>query len=59
MHFAIGSAYFGLQQWAEAKQAFEKAAEINANDASAAYNVAVVSIMRITTTKRFHGIAKC
>jgi tetratricopeptide (TPR) repeat protein len=40
-HFELGSAYFGLQQWPEARQAFQKAAEIEPKDAAAAYNVAV------------------
>jgi tetratricopeptide (TPR) repeat protein len=41
MHFVLGRAYFGLEQWHEAGQAFTKAAERDARDWSAAYNVAV------------------
>jgi tetratricopeptide (TPR) repeat protein len=41
MHFELGSAYFELRQWPEAQRAFQKAAEMNPRDATAAYNVAV------------------
>src|SRR5207247_2599548 len=41
MHFALGSAYFELRQYAEATQAFQKAAELAPKDAAAAYNVAL------------------
>jgi superkiller protein 3 len=41
MHFELGSAYFELKDWAEAVQAYQKAATISPKDPSAAYNVAV------------------
>jgi tetratricopeptide (TPR) repeat protein len=40
MHFALGSAYFEKKDWAQAAQAFEKAAQLNPADDDAAYNVA-------------------
>ena len=41
MHFALGSAYFEAENFILAKQSFEKAAELEAKDDSAAYNVGV------------------
>jgi tetratricopeptide (TPR) repeat protein len=40
MHFQLGSAYFELGQWPEAQQAFQKSAEMDAKDSTAAFNVA-------------------
>ena len=41
MHFALGSAYFSLEQWADAGQTFKKAAELDPKDSASAYNVAL------------------
>lgn len=41
MHFTRGSAYFDIENWEFARQSFEKAAQLNPKDASAAYNVAL------------------
>ena len=41
MHFTLGTAYFETENWPLAQQSFEKAAELNATDESALYNVAV------------------
>jgi len=41
MHFELGSAYFGLEMWPEAQQAFKQAADMDPKDADSAYNVAV------------------
>ena len=41
MHFALGSAYFGLERWKDAALAFESAARLDPTDAAAAFNVAV------------------
>lgn len=41
MHFTLGSAYFGAENWELARQSFEKAAELDPKDDNAAYNVAI------------------
>jgi tetratricopeptide (TPR) repeat protein len=41
MHFRLGSAYFEMEEWQSARQAFEKAAELNVQSSAAAYNVAL------------------
>lgn len=41
MHFKLGSAYFGVENWEFAKQSFEKAAELSLKDDAAPYNVAI------------------
>lgn len=41
MHFALGRALFGLERWSEARAAFAQAAEMDAANDSAAYNVAL------------------
>jgi tetratricopeptide (TPR) repeat protein len=41
MHFALGDAYFGLQQWSLAEQSYEMAAKLDPKDAAAAYNIAL------------------
>jgi tetratricopeptide (TPR) repeat protein len=41
MHFRLGSAYFGVENWEFAKQSFERAAELDPKDDAAAYNVAL------------------
>jgi tetratricopeptide (TPR) repeat protein len=41
MHFALGSALFDLKQYAEAAQAYEKAAELSPNESGSTYNVAL------------------
>ena len=41
MHFTLGSAYFGTENWELARQSFGKAAELDPKDDTAAYNVAV------------------
>ena len=41
MHFELGSAYFGAENWQLAEASFEKAAELTPTDSNAAYNVAV------------------
>ena len=41
MHFHLGSAYFDLENWAFAKDSFEKAAELDPKDAASAFNVAL------------------
>jgi tetratricopeptide (TPR) repeat protein len=43
MHFTLGSAYFGTENWELSKQSFEKAAELDPTDDAAAYNVAICS----------------
>jgi tetratricopeptide (TPR) repeat protein len=40
MHAALGSAYFGLQDWSQAASAYRKAAEMDPDDADAAFNAA-------------------
>jgi tetratricopeptide (TPR) repeat protein len=40
MHFALGSAYFGSEDWPHAASAYKKAAELDPADATAAYNTA-------------------
>jgi tetratricopeptide (TPR) repeat protein len=40
MHAALGSAYFGLQDWSQAASAYGKAAEMDPADADAAFNTA-------------------
>ena len=46
MHFTLGSSYFETEHWELARQSFEKAADLNPKDDSAAYNVAV-SLVRL------------
>jgi tetratricopeptide (TPR) repeat protein len=41
MHFKLGSAYFEVENWEFARQSFEKAAQLDAKDDAAAYNVAL------------------
>jgi tetratricopeptide (TPR) repeat protein len=41
IHFELGNAYFGLQKWPEAQQAYRMAAELDPKCAYSAYNVAV------------------
>jgi tetratricopeptide (TPR) repeat protein len=41
MHFHLSTAYFDMENWQLAQQSFEKAAELNAKDAAASYNVAL------------------
>lgn len=41
MHFALGDAYFELQQWSLAEQSYEIAAKLDTKDWSAAYNIAL------------------
>ncbi|MFL6353048.1 MAG: trypsin-like peptidase domain-containing protein [Bryobacteraceae bacterium] len=41
MHFRLGASYFELENWEFARQSFEKAAELDATDASAPYKVAL------------------
>jgi S1-C subfamily serine protease/Flp pilus assembly protein TadD len=38
MHFALGAAYFDLENWNRAALAFEKAAELDPQDSAAAFN---------------------
>ena len=40
MHAALGSAYFGQQDWSQAASAYRKAAEMDPDDADAAFNAA-------------------
>lgn len=40
-HFRLGSAYFELKDWEEARQSFEKAAQLDSSDTAAPYNVAL------------------
>ena len=47
MHFRLGAAHFELQHWEFARQSFEKAAQLDPEDATAAYNVAVC-LVRLT-----------
>jgi tetratricopeptide (TPR) repeat protein len=41
MHFRLGSAYSGVENWEFARQSFEKAAQLSPKDDAAAYNVAI------------------
>jgi tetratricopeptide (TPR) repeat protein len=41
MHFHLGSAYFSQENWLFALQSYEKAAELNPEEAASAYNVAL------------------
>jgi len=41
MHFALGDAYFELQQWTLAEQSYELAAKLDPKDAAAPYNIAL------------------
>ena len=41
MHFTLGYAYFESENWQAARQSYEKAAELNPKDDSAAYNLAL------------------
>lgn len=41
MHFALGSAYFGQEEWERARLAYTKAAELEPTDTAAPYNVAL------------------
>ena len=41
MHFHLGNAYFGTENWVFAQQSFEKAAELAPKDPSSAYNAAL------------------
>lgn len=41
MHFQLGAAYFDLENWASARQSFEKAAELEPKDPASAYNVSL------------------
>jgi tetratricopeptide (TPR) repeat protein len=41
MHFRLGFAYFDLENWDLASQSYQKAAELDPADPSAAYNVAL------------------
>ena len=44
MHFNLGSAYFGVENWVSAKNSFEKAAQLNPKDDASAYNVALCNV---------------
>jgi tetratricopeptide (TPR) repeat protein len=39
MHFALGSAYFDMENWSLAAQSFQKAAELDPKEPASAYNV--------------------
>ncbi len=41
MHFALGSAYFEIQNWELSKQSYEKASELDSKDSAAPYNIAL------------------
>jgi tetratricopeptide (TPR) repeat protein len=41
MHFHLGQAYFGLENWDFARQSYEKAAELDPSDSASAYNLAL------------------
>lgn len=41
MHFTLGSAYFNLKNWQLAEQSFKQAAEMDPQDPSPSYNVAL------------------
>jgi Flp pilus assembly protein TadD len=41
MHFTLGDAYFGIENWELARQSYEKASQLDPKDDAAAYNVAV------------------
>ena len=41
MHFTLGSAYFGQENWEFARQSYEKAADLESTDTAAPYNVAL------------------
>ena len=41
MHFELGSAYGGTENWQLAQASYEKAAELTPTDSNAAYNVAI------------------
>jgi tetratricopeptide (TPR) repeat protein len=40
-HFALGSAYFKLEEWELARQSFEQSAQLAPKDTASAYNVAL------------------
>lgn len=44
MHFHLGAAYFGTENWEFAKQSYEKAAQLNPTDDASPYNVALCLI---------------
>jgi len=41
MHFTLGAAYFGVENWEFAKQSLEKAAQLDTKDEAAPYNIAL------------------
>jgi tetratricopeptide (TPR) repeat protein len=44
MHFTLGQAYFYIENFQMARQSFEKAAQLDPKDDSAAYNVAICNL---------------
>jgi tetratricopeptide (TPR) repeat protein len=41
MHFNLGSAYYGVENWQFARQSFERVAQLDTKDTAAPYNVAL------------------
>jgi tetratricopeptide (TPR) repeat protein len=59
MHFHLGSAYFGTENWQAAAQSFEKAAELMPISDAAAYNVALCLAKQGITLDAAHWYEEC
>lgn len=44
MHFTLGSAYYGAENWEFARQSYERAAQMDPKDTAAPYNIALCMV---------------